>query len=294
MGVLAGLGVGRSRGGGGAGPGGRGGGRGGHAAPWCRCGLPAGGPAGQISCTTQVLAGNGWRRRSHRTCPPDRASPRLCREHHSRAPGRRPEARRRVHAFTDDALGEDDAVGLVARLRAGQVSRREVVDAAVARTEELDPVLSAVAAERFEQARQEAVRTTTAGSPASRRSSRTTATWPGSRRSTAPAPSPPGRPPPTGTSPASSACSAPPSWARPASRSSASAPPPSPRRPTGAQPWLTSHSSGASSAGAAVLVAGGAVPLAHANDGGGSIRIPAAVNALVGLKPTRGAPRATG
>jgi amidase len=53
-------------------------------------------------------------------------------------------------------------------------------------------------------------------------------------------------------------------------------------------PWHTGHSSGASSAGSAVFVAAGAVPIAHANDGGGSIRIPAGCNGLVGLKPTRG------
>jgi amidase len=52
-------------------------------------------------------------------------------------------------------------------------------------------------------------------------------------------------------------------------------------------PWSTEHVAGASSAGSAAMVAAGAVPLAHANDGGGSIRIPAAVNGLVGLKPTR-------
>ena len=53
-------------------------------------------------------------------------------------------------------------------------------------------------------------------------------------------------------------------------------------------PWNTAHTSGASSAGSAALVAAGALAMAHANDGGGSIRIPAACNGLVGLKPSRG------
>ncbi len=195
----------------------------------------------------------------------------------------------RVHAFSDDALGEHDAVGLAAEIRSGRVSRKEAVEAAIERTRLLDAQLDGLAAERFSAAVHDAGQRHDgffAGQPSFVKDNSDLAGLPtqnGTRAFVAQ--------PARGDGDFARMYGLIGTTALGKTRlseygfsASAEFAEEGPVR----NPWHTGHSSGASSAGSAVFVAGGAVPMAHANDGGGSIRIPAACNGLVGLKPTRG------
>jgi amidase len=194
-----------------------------------------------------------------------------------------------------DVLGRHDATALVALVRQGDATPRDLVDAAIARIERLNPRLNAVIHPRFARARAEAdalgttprgplhglpfllkdIMGSSAGDPLhfgttllrdagfvaphdawlTRKLKDAGAIIVG--RTNAPE---------LGTLPTTE---------------------PDAYGPT-RNPWNPDHSAGGSSGGSAAAVASGMVPAAHANDGGGSIRIPASACGLVGLKPTRG------
>ncbi|WP_436698910.1 amidase [Nocardioides sp. BYT-33-1] len=195
----------------------------------------------------------------------------------------------RVHAFTDDALDDLDAVGLAEHLAAGKVSPLEVVDAAIARVQAVNGDLNAMAYADFDRARAEA-RTPRpgflAGVPTLVKDNVDVAGMPTRSGTDAWEPRPAKRNGDfadmylaTGLVPLGKSQ---------LSEYGFSASAEHPRLGAVRTPWDTERTAGASSSGSGALVAAGAVPIAHANDGGGSIRIPAAVNGLVGLKPTRG------
>lgn len=192
----------------------------------------------------------------------------------------------RVHAFGDDALGDHDAVGIATQIRIGALGAEEVSRAAIARAERVEPVLGAIAFPAFDEPITGAPDGLFAGVPTFIKDNTDVRGLPTSAGSLTFPPKPATAHQVLtqlflGAGTTLLGKSRMPEFGFNASTEFAEA------EPT-RNPWVTEHSAGASSGGAAVLVAAGVVPIAHANDGGGSIRIPAAACGLVGLKPSRG------
>jgi amidase len=197
---------------------------------------------------------------------------------------------RHVHAFGDDALGEMDTVGLVDAIQSGRVGRAEVVEAAIARTEAVNAALNGLVHQAFDRARAAAAAPPKSGFlsgvPTFVKDNVDVAGWPTMRGADAWTPQPADADSDfvrlylaTGMTPLGKTQM---------SEYGFSASAEHPRLGPVRNPWNTDHTAGASSSGSGAFVAAGAVPIAHANDGGGSIRIPASCNGLVGLKPSRG------
>jgi amidase len=200
---------------------------------------------------------------------------------------------RYVHAFGDDALGDLDTVGLVDAIQSGRVGRAEVVEAAIARTETVNVAVNGLACRAFDRARAEAAGASgppksgfLSGVPTFVKDNVDVAGLPTMRGADAWTPRPADADSDfvrlylaTGMTPLAKTQM---------SEYGFSASAEHPRLGPVRNPWNTDHTAGASSSGSGAFVAAGAVPIAHANDGGGSIRIPASCNGLVGLKPSRG------
>jgi amidase len=197
----------------------------------------------------------------------------------------------RIHAYRDDALGDLDAVGLVDRLRGGEVSPRELVEAAIARAEAVNPTLNGLAYEAYDRARARADAGRPYGGyfdgvPSFIKDNVAVAGMPTMQGTDA------WDPRPLASDGAFArtflATGLIPLGKTQMSEFGFSGSAEHPRIGPVRNPWNPEHTAGASSSGSAAFVAAGVVPIAHANDGGGSIRIPAACNGLVGLKPSRG------
>jgi amidase len=194
-----------------------------------------------------------------------------------------------VTAYCDDVLGTKDGVELAALITAGGIQSSDVVEAAIARARRVNPALNAIATETFEQARSQHNEPKTgllAGVPSFIKDNEHVKGVPtliGTRAL-------PNKPADVSSrfveqflsvGLVSLGKSTLPEFGLTATTESLA---------TGSthNPWNLDYSTGGSSGGSAALVAAGVVPLAHGNDGGGSIRIPAACCGLVGLKPSQG------
>ncbi len=200
----------------------------------------------------------------------------------------------KLHAFGDDLMGTRDGLELAAMLRRREISQLELTRVAIERCRKLNPLLQSYCYERFDAALAEArssvpgqtVSGAFAGVPTFVKDNVQLAGLPTGFGSAALKPAVEKRSAAYAKQFLSLGVSVLGKSTLPEFGFNATTEPEhgTPTR----NPWHTGHSAGASSGGAAVLVASGAVPFAHGNDGGGSIRIPAACNGLVGLKPSRG------
>jgi amidase len=195
----------------------------------------------------------------------------------------------RVSAFADDAMGSDDVTGLLARLALREVSAAELRAAAVERARTANEALNAVTTWVDAPVAPEgaaAADAPFAGIPTLVKDNEDLAGYATSHGSRAIEDRPAASHSPwvdqylrLGFAPI--AKTALPEFGLTASTESS-------RFGATRNPWDTGRSAGGSSGGSAALLAAGVVPIAHANDGGGSIRIPASCCGLVGLKPSRG------
>lgn len=207
-----------------------------------------------------------------------------------------PEIPQSCHTFCNDVMGRDDATTLAERIRNREISVTELTRAAIARAQAADPLIHGVALANYDEALQTASRCDAEGKSGAQSlfqgvptfiKDNTNVTGLATRQGSLAVPEIPA----SDTSPFARQLLAQgflclgkstlPEFGFNASTEPA-------HGPATRNPWNLAYSSGASSGGSAALVAAGVVPIAHANDGGGSIRIPAACCGLVGLKPTRG------
>jgi amidase len=187
-----------------------------------------------------------------------------------------------------DALGDSDATGVAARIRGGEITASEALEAAIARVERVNPQLNFMASKCYEYGRDRAKQTLTgpfAGVPTLIKDLQDVKGLPTGYGSRAFAHNVATEQAPymdavlaSGVVPFGKSTT--PEFGLTATTESEA---------TGAthNPWDLTRSSGGSSGGSAAAVAARAVPIASASDGGGSVRIPASCCGLFGLKVSR-------
>ncbi|MFZ5564060.1 MAG: amidase [Thermodesulfobacteriota bacterium] len=195
----------------------------------------------------------------------------------------------KVNTVCDDALGDSDATALAKRLAAGDVTPAELVEAAINRAKQANPALNAIVTETFDSAMEQSKRPRKGrlgGIPTFIKDNVEVEGVP-TLFGTRALPRHPAKKDHAfikqfkSLGMISLGKTALPEFGIPPTTESL-------LHGATANPWNIQYSAGGSSGGSAAMVASGVVPVAHGNDGGGSIRIPAACCGLVGLKPTRG------